>query len=67
VDYTPTRHAGAVAAVLKATSATELHAVVGHSCGGVVAMALLAPGEARASRLVLTWRWPRRRWHTWYI
>ena len=53
VAYTPARHAGAVAAVLRATDTTTLHAVVGHSCGGVIAMTLLASGAVRAKRLAL--------------
>jgi pimeloyl-ACP methyl ester carboxylesterase len=52
-DYTPVRHAGAVAAVLRAADVTALQAVVGHSCGGVVAVQLLASGSARAGRLAL--------------
>jgi pimeloyl-ACP methyl ester carboxylesterase len=52
-QYTPTLHASAVAAVLRATDTTTLHAVVGHSCGGVVAVALLASGAARTERLAL--------------
>jgi pimeloyl-ACP methyl ester carboxylesterase len=51
--YTPALHARAVAAVLRATDTTTLHALVGHSCGGVVAVALLASGAARATRLAL--------------
>jgi len=43
-QYTPALHARAVAAVLRATDTTTLDAVVSHSCGGVVAVALLANG-----------------------
>ncbi len=53
VAYTPAHHASAVAAILRATNTTTLHAVVGHSCGGVVAVTLLASGAARAERLAL--------------
>jgi pimeloyl-ACP methyl ester carboxylesterase len=52
-QYTPALHARAVAAVLRATDTSTLHAVVGHSCGGVVAVALLAAGAAQTDRLVL--------------
>jgi pimeloyl-ACP methyl ester carboxylesterase len=53
MKYTPAFHASAVAAVLRATDTTTLHAVVGHSCGGVIAVTLLASGAARVERLVL--------------
>ncbi len=53
VDYTPVLHARAVAAVLRAIDTTTVHAVVGHSCGGVVAVTLLASGAARAEQLAL--------------
>jgi pimeloyl-ACP methyl ester carboxylesterase len=52
-QYTPALHARAVAAVLRATGTSTLHAIVGHSCGGVVAVALLAAGAAQTDRLVL--------------
>jgi pimeloyl-ACP methyl ester carboxylesterase len=53
VAYTPARHAGAIMAVLRAVEMTALHTVEGHSCGGVVAVALLAAGAARIDRLAL--------------
>jgi pimeloyl-ACP methyl ester carboxylesterase len=53
MKYTPALHASVVAAVLRATNTTTLQAVVGHSCGGVVAVTLLACGAARADRLAL--------------
>jgi pimeloyl-ACP methyl ester carboxylesterase len=53
VRYTPARLAGAVAAVLQATGVPSLHALVGHSCGGVVAIALLATAQLQADRLAL--------------
>jgi pimeloyl-ACP methyl ester carboxylesterase len=52
-QYTPALHASAVAAVLRAADTTALDTVVGHSCGGVVAVALLAAGAAQTDRLVL--------------
>jgi pimeloyl-ACP methyl ester carboxylesterase len=51
--YTPTEHAAAVAAVVRATGINLLHALVGHSCGGVVAMTLLASGAVQSNRLAL--------------
>jgi pimeloyl-ACP methyl ester carboxylesterase len=53
VAYTPARHAAAVVAVLRELGATRVHAVVGHSVGGVVAIALLAAGVITTHQLVL--------------
>lgn len=53
VGYTPVRHAGAVASVLHASGVQSLLGIVGHSCGGVVAIALLAASKVRADRIVL--------------
>lgn len=51
--YTPARHAQAVEAVLRAAEIHQLHAVVGHSCGGVIALVLLARGAVVTASLVL--------------
>jgi pimeloyl-ACP methyl ester carboxylesterase len=51
VRYTPVRHAQAVNAVLSASDARELAAVVGHSCGGVIAAQLVAAGHMHTKRL----------------
>jgi pimeloyl-ACP methyl ester carboxylesterase len=53
IAYTPARHAGAVASVLRASGAKSLLGIVGHSCGGVVAIALLADAQVRTERLAL--------------
>jgi pimeloyl-ACP methyl ester carboxylesterase len=53
VRYTLARHTGALLAALHASGAEQFHAVAGHSAGGVLAMALLASGLARANRLAL--------------
>lgn len=52
--YTPGEHVAALGAVLRAADTQTLHAVVGHSCGGPIAIALLAAGVCTAGRLVLT-------------
>jgi pimeloyl-ACP methyl ester carboxylesterase len=52
--YTPTRHAQAVDAVLQAQGVHSVAALIGHSCGGVVAAQLIAAGHIRADRLVFT-------------
>jgi pimeloyl-ACP methyl ester carboxylesterase len=53
VVYTPERHRQAVCAVLEACGVSRLDAVVGHSCGGVIAVSLLAAGEVTTTRLCL--------------
>jgi pimeloyl-ACP methyl ester carboxylesterase len=51
--YTPVEHTTALQVILQATGTTALQAVVAHSCGGVIAMTLLAAGGVTAQRLVL--------------
>jgi pimeloyl-ACP methyl ester carboxylesterase len=51
--YTPARHGQAVCAVLRANDINAVEALVGHSCGGVVAITLLASGAVSAARLAL--------------
>jgi len=51
--YTPARHGQAIGAVLDALGLHQLDALVGHSCGGVVAVAVLAGGGVTAKRLAL--------------
>lgn len=51
--YTPERHQQAVSAVLGACGVSTLNAVVSHSCGGVIAMSLLASGAISTTRLAL--------------
>ncbi len=51
--YALHRHVAAVAAVLRHSGHARARAVVGHSCGGVVALGLLASGLLRAERLAL--------------
>ena len=51
--YTPERHEQAVCAVLEACGVSRLDAVVGHSCGGAIAVSLLAAGEITTTRLCL--------------
>jgi pimeloyl-ACP methyl ester carboxylesterase len=53
ICYTPARHAQAVDAVLQAQAARGLFAVIGHSCGGVIAAQLIAAGHMCTDRLVL--------------
>ena len=52
IAYTPARHAAGVAAIMRALDIRLLHALVGHSCGGVVAT-LLASSAVQAERLAL--------------
>ena len=52
-SYTPESHGRAVQAVLRAVSFTTLHGVVGHSCGGVIALHLLATTPHATARLCL--------------
>lgn len=51
--YTPACHVQAVYAVLQAVNVGHLEAVLGHSCGGVIAVTLLAEHAITASRLAL--------------
>jgi pimeloyl-ACP methyl ester carboxylesterase len=51
--YTLEQHASAIQGVVRAAEVRQLHAVVGHSCGGVIAMALLATGAVDTRQLVL--------------
>lgn len=51
--YDLARHTGAMLAVVRAAGSPEFSAVVGHSVGGVVAMALIAGGLVAAERLAL--------------
>lgn len=53
IDYTLARHAGAMLAVARRAAGRELHAIVGHSAGGVVAVAMLATGAVAAGRVAL--------------
>jgi pimeloyl-ACP methyl ester carboxylesterase len=53
VDYTLARHTGAMLAVARAAAGCDLHAIVGHSAGGVVAVAMLATGAVVAGRVAL--------------
>ncbi len=53
VEYTLEQHIGALAAVVRAAGAPHLRAVVGHSCGGVIAMAALGTVAVAADRLCL--------------
>lgn len=53
VVYTPARHSQAVCAVLAAANLGALDTVIGHSCGGVIAVTLLASGAIATTRLGL--------------
>lgn len=52
-SYPLARHAGAMLAVLRAAGVRELHALVGHSAGGVVAVALCAINALPIGRVAL--------------
>lgn len=51
--YALHQHVAAIVAVLRHSGHARVRAVVGHSCGGVVALGLLASGLLRADRLAL--------------
>jgi pimeloyl-ACP methyl ester carboxylesterase len=51
--YTLARHAGAVLAVARSASGQALRAIVGHSIGGVVTVALCALGALEIERVAL--------------
>ena len=53
IAYTIAEHLGAIRAVLAHAGIPDLDAVVGHSCGGVLAMALIGMGVHPTRRLVL--------------
>ena len=56
--YALHRHVAAVAAVLRHSGHAHARAVVGHSCGGVVALGLLASGLLRAEHVVMGTDYP---------
>ncbi len=53
IAYTLDQHRDAVEQVLIASGTTHLGAVIGHSCGGVIALSLLARNPALSTRLAL--------------
>ncbi len=53
VTYTLPLHGRAIEAVVQAANVRGLHAVIGHSCGGIIAIACLAVGSLSTERLVL--------------
>jgi len=53
VTYTLSLHVRAIEAVVRAANVRRLHAVIGHSCGGIIAIACLAVGSLSTERLVL--------------
>lgn len=53
VAYTPARHAAALEAVLADLGLARFRGIIGHSCGGVIGLTLLAQRRLAAERLVL--------------
>lgn len=51
--YTPERHCQAVRAILTENEISAVDTIIGHSCGGVIAVTLLASGSISAGRLGL--------------